>query len=134
MKLTFDEHLQKIFGPELDKYLHHAPVGEFIRVNTLRANADDVIRELSRRGFELERVSDLDDALRILSMPYDPTQSLFHFAGWFVKQSLSSQLPVRAPGRTSSICAPPPAQRPAKSPQPCATRAASMQTTLRASA
>ncbi|MBQ8036714.1 MAG: hypothetical protein IJ268_06960, partial [Proteobacteria bacterium] len=95
MKLTFDEHLQKIFGPELDKYLHHAPVGEFIRVNTLRANADDVIRELSRRGFELERVSDLDDALRILSMPYDPTQSLFHFAGWFVKQSLSSQLPVR---------------------------------------
>lgn len=95
MKLTFDEHLQKIFGPELDKYLRHAPVGEFIRVNTLRANADDVIRELSRRGFELERVSGLDDALRILSMPYDPTQSLFHFAGWFVKQSLSSQLPVR---------------------------------------
>ena len=91
---SFDEHLKKIFGNELELYLNHPPVGDFMRVNPLRASTEQVIEVLQKLGFELERVPGLDDALRIVSMPYEPTQTIYHFAGWFVKQSLSSQLPV----------------------------------------
>ena len=95
MKISFDEHLQKIFGSELDAFLHHPPLGEFVRVNTLRTTTEKVIEVLQRHGFDVERVAGLDDALRLRSMPYEPTTCLHHFAGWYVKQSLSSQLPVR---------------------------------------
>ncbi len=95
VKISFDEHLKKVFGSELDDYLNHPPVGEFVRVNTLRATPEAVMEVLTRHGFEVERVEGLSDALRLHNMPYEPTQCLHHFAGWFVKQSLSSQLPVR---------------------------------------
>lgn len=95
MSRSFDEHLNKIFGSELNHFLSHAPVGEYVRVNTLRASPEQVIKVLESHGFEVERVTGLDDALRLMSMPYEPTQCLHHFAGWYVKQSLSSQLPVR---------------------------------------
>lgn len=94
-KLPFDEHLKKIFGDELDDFLNHPPVGDFVRVNTLRASTDDVARILQNHGFTVGRVKGLDDALRLADMPYEPTRCLHHFAGWFVKQSLGSQLPVR---------------------------------------
>lgn len=112
MKITFDEHLQRVFGDELDKYLNHEPCGEFVRVNTLRATPEEVMEVLTKHGFEVERVQGLPDALRLRSMPYEPTQCLHHFAGWYVKQSLSSQLPVRfldaQPGHTIiDLCAAP---------------------------
>lgn len=111
-KISFDAHLQKVFGDELETFLNHPPTSEFIRVNTLRATPEAVIRELGQAGFELEPVAGLPDALRILRMPYDPTQRLHHFAGWYVKQSLASQLPVRfldaQPGHTIiDLCAAP---------------------------
>lgn len=95
MKISFDEHLKKIFGSELDDFLHHPPVGDFVRVNTLRATRSQVMDVLVRHGFEVEPVEGTDDAIAIGAMPYEPTTCLHHFAGWFVKQSLSSQLPVR---------------------------------------
>ncbi|MBO4351634.1 MAG: RsmB/NOP family class I SAM-dependent RNA methyltransferase, partial [Proteobacteria bacterium] len=91
---SFDEHLKKIFGDELELYLNHPPVGDFMRVNPLRASTEQVMEVLQNLGFELERVPGLEDALQIMSMPFEPTQTIYHFAGWFVKQSLSSQLPV----------------------------------------
>ena len=111
-KPSFEEHLNAIFGTELDDFLHHAPVGDFVRVNTLRASREDVVRVLEKKGFDVEPVAGLDDALRLRSMPYEPTRCLHHFAGWFVKQSLSSQLPVRfldaRPGDTiMDLCAAP---------------------------
>ena len=111
-KPSFEEHLNAIFGTELDDFLHHAPVGDFVRVNTLRASREDVVRVLDKKGFDVEPVAGLDDALRLRSMPYEPTRCLHHFAGWFVKQSLSSQLPVRfldaRPGDTiMDLCAAP---------------------------
>ena len=111
-KLSFDEHLKNIFGDELDKFLNHPPVGDYIRINTLRTTTDEVAQILEQRGFEVERIAGVDDALRLKSMPYEPTLCLHHFAGWFVKQSLSSQLPVRyldaRPGQTIiDLCAAP---------------------------
>lgn len=111
-KLSFDEHLKNIFGDELDKFLNHHPVGDYIRINTLRTTTDEVAQILEQRGFEVERIAGVDDALRLKSMPYEPTLCLHHFAGWFVKQSLSSQLPVRyldaRPGQTIiDLCAAP---------------------------
>ncbi len=94
-KPSFDEFLQTVFGADLDNFLHHPPTSDFIRVNTLRASTSDVIDVLSKYGFKTEPVAGLDDALRILDKPYDPTLCLHHFAGWFVKQSLGSQIPVR---------------------------------------
>lgn len=94
-KPVFEEHLARIFGSDLDAFLNHPPLGEFIRVNTRRTSLEACEGILSRYGFEFERVGVLPDCLRILKMPYDPSQCLHHFAGLFVKQSLSSQLPVR---------------------------------------
>ena len=111
-KIDYDTYLQKVFGDALESFLHHGALSDFIRVNTMRATRDQVEHVLARYGFETERVAGLEDALRILHQPYDPTLTLHHFAGWFVKQSLSSQLPVRfldvRPGQTViDLCAAP---------------------------
>lgn len=94
-KLPFDEHLHRIFGKDYDAFTHHAPVSEFVRVNTLRATTENVMALLERHGFDVEVVAGLNDAIRLRTKPFEPTRCLHHFAGWFVKQSLSSQLPVR---------------------------------------
>lgn len=109
---SFKAHLERVFGSDLDAFLKHPPLGDFIRVNTRRTRLEDCEQILDRYGFDFERVIGLPDCLRILSMPYDPAQCLHHFAGFFVKQSLSSQLPVRfmdlKPGQTVlDLCAAP---------------------------
>ena len=111
-KIEYDAYLKKVFGDELEAFLHHGALSDFIRVNTMRATRDEVEEVLTRYGFETERVEGLEDALRILHAPFDPTLTLHHFAGWYVKQSLSSQLPVRFldlhPGQTViDLCAAP---------------------------
>ena len=94
-KEPFDVFLKKVFGSDYDNFMNHPPVGNFVRVNPLRATTQDVLALLQARGFDAEIVQGLSDCIRLRSMPYEPTQCLHHFAGWFVKQSLSSQLPVR---------------------------------------
>lgn len=111
-KISYDDYLKKVFGDELEAFLHHGELSDFIRVNTLRATLKNVEEVLSQYGFKTQRVSGVPDALRLLYAPYDPTLTLHHFAGWFVKQSLSSQLPVRFmdlhPGQTViDLCAAP---------------------------
>ena len=112
MKPTFEQYLNNIFGNELSCFLNHPPVSDFIRINTMRATANQVTDILNHHGFKTEPVEGLNDCLRILYAPFDPTQCLHHFAGWFVKQSLSSQIPVRCmdiqPGQTvMDLCAAP---------------------------
>ena len=109
-KISFDEHLHRIFGDDYDAFISHAPVGEFVRVNTQRATPERVMSLLKSQGFDVEQVAGLDDAIRLRTKPFEPTRCLHHFAGWFVKQSLSSQLPVRfldaRPGQTIiDLCA-----------------------------
>ncbi len=111
-KPDFDQYLKTVFGNDLDAFLNHPELSDFIRVNTMRASTEQVEAVLSDYGFETERVAGLNDALRIKKSPYDPTLTLHHFAGWYVKQSLSSQLPVRfldaQPGHTViDLCAAP---------------------------
>ena len=111
-KISFDEHLHRIFGDDYDAFISHAPVGEFVRVNTQRATPERVMSLLKSQGFDVEQVAGLDDAIRLRTKPFEPTRCLHHFAGWFVKQSLSSQLPVRfldaRPGQTIiDLCAAP---------------------------
>lgn len=94
-RLPFDEHLHRIFGDDYDAFVSHPPVGEFVRVNTQRSTPRQVLSLLRSLGFDVEQVDGLDDAIRLKTKPFEPTRCLHHFAGWFVKQSLSSQLPVR---------------------------------------
>ncbi len=94
-KLPFDAHLRRILGADFESFVSHKPVGEFVRANTLRATPEQVMSLLESHGFDVEPVAGLRDALRLKTKPFEPTRCLHHFAGWFVKQSLSSQLPVR---------------------------------------
>ncbi|MCL2324970.1 MAG: RsmB/NOP family class I SAM-dependent RNA methyltransferase [Proteobacteria bacterium] len=94
MKPTFESYLASVFGDDLASFLGHGTLGEFIRVNPHRTTIEAVETVLGAYGFETQRVEGVSQALRLLRMPYDPTLCLHHFAGWYVKQSLSSQLPV----------------------------------------
>ncbi len=111
-KPDYDVYLKNVFGDDLDAFLNHHALSDFVRVNTTKATLDQVEDVLDQYGYKTERIAGLDDALRLTYSPFEPTMCLHHFAGWFVKQSLSSQLPVRfldaRPGQTViDLCAAP---------------------------
>ena len=111
-KTPYQTYLAEVFGEDLEKFMHHPPVSDFIRVNTLRTSVEEVRRILSDYGFETEVACRDTGAIRILKAPHDPTLCLHHYAGFFVKQGLSSQIPpyllAPQPGETVlDMCAAP---------------------------
>ncbi|MFA5623550.1 MAG: RsmB/NOP family class I SAM-dependent RNA methyltransferase [Bradymonadales bacterium] len=111
-RLDFDQHLAEIFGSELPLFHSKTSTPDYIRVNSLRTKTAEICEILRAYGFEVEAVAGLENAVRILHAPYDPTQCLHHYIGYFIKQSLASQLPVHVlapkPGESVlDLCAAP---------------------------
>lgn len=92
--LHFEQHLSEVFGKDLPQFLALGPSSAYIRVNPLKTSTQALIEIMQGYGFELQAVTGLAGAIRILHAPFDPTQCLHHYAGYFIKQSLSSQIPA----------------------------------------
>jgi NOL1/NOP2/sun family putative RNA methylase len=85
------------FVPDLEKFL--ASMEEYprayIRVNTLRINANALIKRLTDKGFTL-RETDIPDCLEVVSEPYSIGASAEYLLGYFYVQDKSSLIPPLA--------------------------------------
>ncbi len=66
------------------------PSTTYLRVNTLKTTADDLVRDLSAQGLDAERVDLVDDAVRLVRGSAENTEAFKK--GRFHVQDLSSQL------------------------------------------
>jgi len=95
------------FVPGLDKFLAsmEEPPRTYIRVNTLRINANALIKRLTDKGFTL-RETDIPDCLEVTAEPYSIGASAEYLLGYFYVQDKSSVIPLwrwrRSPGTSSS--------------------------------
>ncbi len=85
------------FVPDLEKFLAsmEEPPRTYIRVNTLRINANALIKRLTDKGFTL-RETDLPDCLEVTAEPYSIGASAEYLLGYFYIQDKSSVIPPLA--------------------------------------
>jgi NOL1/NOP2/sun family putative RNA methylase len=85
------------FVPNLDKFLAsmEEPPRAYIRVNTLRINANALMKRLTDKGFML-RETDLPDCLEVTAEPYSIGASAEYLLGYFYIQDKSSVIPPLA--------------------------------------
>jgi NOL1/NOP2/sun family putative RNA methylase len=89
------------FVPGLEKFLAgmEEPPRTYIRVNTLRINANALTKRLTDKGFTL-RETDVPDCLEVTAAPYSIGASAEYLLGYFYVQDKSSVIPplALAPG------------------------------------
>jgi NOL1/NOP2/sun family putative RNA methylase len=89
------------FVPDPEKFLRsmEEPPRTYIRVNTLRINANALMKRLTDKGFTL-RETDLPDCLEVTAEPYSIGASAEYLLGYFYVQDKSSVIPplALAPG------------------------------------
>ncbi|BAI61121.1 NOL1/NOP2/sun family putative RNA methylase [Methanocella paludicola SANAE] len=85
------------FVPDLEKFLAsmEAPPRTYIRVNTLRINANALTKRLTDKGFTL-RETDIPDCLEVTAEPYSIGASAEYLLGYFYVQDKSSVIPPLA--------------------------------------
>jgi NOL1/NOP2/sun family putative RNA methylase len=83
--------------PDLDKFLAsmEEPPRTYIRVNTLRINANALTKRLTDKGFTL-RETDIPDCLEVTAEPYSIGASAEYLLGYFYIQDKSSVIPPLA--------------------------------------
>jgi len=99
-KYGYDEYMVarfKQFVPDLEKFL--ASMDEtprtYMRVNTLRINANALIKRLTDKGFTLKE-TDIPDCLEVTAEPYSIGASAEYLLGYFYVQDKSSLIPPLA--------------------------------------
>ncbi|MEM0481182.1 MAG: RsmB/NOP family class I SAM-dependent RNA methyltransferase [Candidatus Aenigmatarchaeota archaeon] len=65
---------------------------QFIRVNTLKADVDKVIKVLEERGYQFEKLSYLDFGFKVLNNDKIITKEVEHAVGYIFSQDASSML------------------------------------------
>lgn len=85
------------FVPALEKFLAsmEEPPRTYIRVNTLRINANALIKRLTDKGFTLKE-TDIPDCLEVTAEPYSIGASAEYLLGYFYVQDKSSVIPPLA--------------------------------------
>ncbi|HTY91521.1 MAG TPA: RsmB/NOP family class I SAM-dependent RNA methyltransferase [Methanocella sp.] len=85
------------FVPDLEKFLAsmEEPPRTYIRVNTLRINANALIKRLTDKGFTLKE-TDIPDCLEVMAEPYSIGASAEYLLGYFYIQDKSSVIPPLA--------------------------------------
>ena len=85
------------FVPDLEKFLAsmEEPPRTYIRVNTLRINANALIKRLTDKGFTLKE-TDVPDCLEVTAEPYSIGASAEYLLGYFYVQDKSSVIPPLA--------------------------------------
>jgi NOL1/NOP2/sun family putative RNA methylase len=85
------------FVPGLERFLSvmEEPPRTYLRVNTLRINANALIKRLSDKGFTL-RETDVPDCLEVTAEPYSIGASAEYLLGYFYIQDKSSVIPPLA--------------------------------------
>ena len=85
------------FVPDLEKFLAsmEEPPRTYIRVNTLRINANALIKRLRDKGFTLKE-TDIPDCLEVTAEPYSIGASAEYLLGYFYVQDKSSLIPPPA--------------------------------------
>jgi NOL1/NOP2/sun family putative RNA methylase len=85
------------FVPDLEKFLAsmEEPPRTYIRVNTLRINANALIKRLRDKGFTLIE-TDVPDCLEVTAEPYSIGASAEYLLGYFYVQDKSSLIPPLA--------------------------------------
>lgn len=85
------------FVPDLEKFLASMdePPRTYIRVNTLRINANALTKRLTDKGFTL-RGTDIPDCLEVTAEPYSIGASAEYLLGYFYVQDKSSVIPPLA--------------------------------------
>lgn len=83
--------------PDLEKLLAsmEEPPRTYIRVNTLRINANALTKRLTDKGFTL-RETDMPDCLEVTAEPYSIGASAEYLLGYFYVQDKSSVIPPLA--------------------------------------
>ena len=67
-----------------------------IRVNSLKAAAEEVLVELRAKGFALKPLESVPGAFEVENEPFSVAKTLPHILGWIYIQSVSSMLPALA--------------------------------------
>jgi tRNA (cytosine40_48-C5)-methyltransferase len=85
------------FVPDLEKFLAsmEEPPRTYIRVNTLRINANALTKRLTDKGFTL-RETDIPDCLEVTAEPHSIGASAEYLLGYFYVQDKSSLIPPLA--------------------------------------
>lgn len=101
-KYGYDEYMVARFDrfvPELEKFLASMdePPRTYIRVNTLRINANALTQRLRDKGFVLKE-TDIQDCLEVTAEPYSIGASAEYLLGYFYVQDKSSIIPPLALG------------------------------------
>lgn len=92
-----EKFLRDFFGGEAEDFLRWSfslsPLRPSIRVNTLKAEVDDVKERLEEQGFVLSPVEGIPFAFRVEFYPFEIGRTLEHYLGYIYVQEVSSMLP-----------------------------------------
>ncbi len=93
-----ESFLKRFYGEKFEDFLLWAsqPLRPVIRVNTLKANVEDVRSRLEKQGFILSPIEGLDFAFRVEYYPFEIGKTFEHYLGYIYVQELSSMLPAIA--------------------------------------
>ncbi len=87
MKQSFLDYFQDMMDVNLE------PTKATIRVNTLKIDAKELVKRLSSKGFELKKLTYLEDAYEVNYKPFPLGKTLEHVLGYFYIQGAASMLP-----------------------------------------
>jgi len=84
------------YGDEFEKFIEWArfPLRPIIRINTIKADVNDVYNRLTNKGFILSKINFINFAFRVEYYPYEIGKTLEHYLGYIYVQEFSSMLPA----------------------------------------
>lgn len=90
------DFLQDFFGEEFESFLNylHTPPRLFVRLNNLKANPVDTLDSLEKQGFQLEKISWIENVYEVKFEPFPISKTIEHFLGHIYIQDLSSLVPA----------------------------------------
>lgn len=87
MKQSFLDYFQDMMDINLE------PTKTNIRVNTLKIGAEELIKRLSSKGFELKKLPFIEEAYEVKYKPFPLGKTLEHTMGYFYIQGAASMIP-----------------------------------------
>ncbi|MEO0213594.1 MAG: RsmB/NOP family class I SAM-dependent RNA methyltransferase [candidate division WOR-3 bacterium] len=91
-----ENYLKEHYKDKYEKFLEWSlvPLRPVIRVNTLKAEIDDVYKRLTNKGFILSKIDFINFAFRVEYYPYEIGNTLEHYLGYVYVQEISSMIPA----------------------------------------